>query len=118
MNNTQASATVFGFQFQINAAIYLLIKYFSKFEQIKVEGSQEDIELFLCNNTKIYAQVKSKEFPTKDNTGHSEKLKEALKTLSNVNDNGKYYLMYISNLEDNPLNSGTSEFNGISFFKI
>lgn len=117
MNNIQASATVFGFQFQINAAIYLMIKYFSKFEQIKVEGSQEDIELFLCNNTKIYAQVKSKEFPTKDNNGHSEKLKEALKTLSNVNDNGKYYLMYISNLEDNPLNSGTSEFNGISFLR-
>lgn len=117
MNSTQASATIFGFQFQINAAIYLMLKHFSDFDQIKVEGSQEDIELFLHNNTKIYAQAKSKEFPTKDNKGHSGKLKDALRTLSNVDDRGNYNLMYISNLEENPLNSGTKEFDGISFLK-
>lgn len=117
MNSTQASATVFGFQFQINAAIYLMLKYFSTFEQIKVEGKQEDIELNLNDNKKIYAQAKSKEFPTKDNNGHSKKLKEALKTLSEVKDKNKYELMYISNLEENPLNSGTNEFEGITFLK-
>lgn len=117
MNSTQASATIFGFQFQINAAIYLMLKHFSVFDQIKVEGSQEDIELFLHDNKKIYAPAKSKEFPTKDNKGHSEKLKDALRTLSNVDDRGNYNLMYISNLEENPLNSGTKEFDGISFLK-
>lgn len=117
MNSTQASATIFGFQFQINAAIYLMLKHFSDFDQIKIEGSQEDIELFLHDNKKIYAQAKSKEFPTKDNKGHSEKLKDALRTLSNVDDRGNYDLMYISNLEENPLNSGTKEFDGISFLK-
>ena len=117
MNSTQASATIFGFQFQINAAIYLMLKHFSDFDQIKIEGSQEDIELFLHDNKKIYAQAKSKEFPTKDNKGHSEKLKDALRTLSNVDDRGNYDLMYISNLEENPLNSGTKEFDGISSLK-
>lgn len=117
MNSTQASATIFGFQFQINAAIYLMLKHFSDFDQIKIEGSQEDIELFLHDNKKIYAQAKSKEFPIKDNKGHSEKLKDALRTLSNVDDRGNYDLMYISNLEENPLNSGTKEFDGISFLK-
>lgn len=117
MNSMQASATIFGFQFQINAAIYLMLKYFSDFDQIKIEGSQEDIELFLHDNKKIYAQAKSKEFPTKDNKGHSEKLKDALRTLSDVDDRGNYDLMYISNLEENPLNSGTKEFDGISFLK-
>lgn len=117
MNSTQASATIFGFQFQINAAIYLMLKYFSDFDQMKIEGSQEDIELFMHNNKKIYAQAKSKEFPTKDNKGHSEKLRDALRTLSNVEDKGNYDLMYISNLEENPLNSGTKEFDGISFLK-
>lgn len=117
MGKTQASATVFGFQFQINAAIYLMLKYFSTFEKIKVEGKQEDIELTLSDSKKIYAQAKSKEFPTKDNNGHSEKLKEALKTLSEINDKNQHELMYISNLEDNPLNSGTSEFEGITFLK-
>lgn len=116
MNNTQASATVFGFQFQINAAIYLMLKYFSDFNQIKVEGTQEDIEIFLCNR-KIYVQAKSKEYPTKDNKGHSEKLNEALRTLSNVKDKDVCDLMYISNLEDNPLNSGTTEFNDVSFVR-
>ena len=53
MNSTQASATIFGFQFQINAAIYLMLKHFSDFDQIKIEGSQEDIELFLHDNKKI-----------------------------------------------------------------
>ena len=117
MNSMQASATIFGFQFQINAAIYLMLKYFSDFDQIKIEWSQEDIELFLHDNKKIYAQAKSKEFPTKDNKGHSEKLKDALRTLSDVDDRGNYDLMYISNLEENPLNSGTKEFDGISFLK-
>lgn len=117
MRSTQASATIFGFQFQINAAIYLMIKYFSEFKQIKVEGNQEDIELFLHNNKKIYAQAKSKEFPTRDNKGHSEKLKEALRTLSSIEDKENYNLMYISNLEDNPLNSGTTEFDRVSFLR-
>ena len=39
MNSTQASATIFGFQFQINAAIYLMLKYFSDFDQMKIEGT-------------------------------------------------------------------------------
>lgn len=117
MGSTQASATVFGFQFQINAAIYLMLKYFSVFEKIKVEGKQEDIELTLNNKKKIFAQAKSKEFPTKDNAGHSLKLKEALRTLSYVKCKDEHELMYISNLEDNPLNSGTNEFNGVTFLK-
>lgn len=117
MSNSQASAVIFGFQFQINAAIYLMIKYFSDFDKIKVEGGQEDIEVFLHSNKKIYAQAKSKQFPTKDNKGHSEKLKEALRTLSNVDDYENHDLMYISNLEENPLNSGTKEFEGLSFLR-
>ena len=117
MRNIQASATIFGFQFQINSAIYLMIKNFSSFEKLKVEGEQEDIEIYLTGNQKIYAQAKSKEFPTKDNIGHSEKLAEALRTLSNVKDFNCKELIYINNLEDNPLNSGTDEFKGVTFLK-
>ena len=82
-----------------------------------MEGEQEDIEIYLTGNQKIYAQAKSKEFPTKDNKCHLAKLSEALRTLSNVKDFNCKELIYINNLEDNPLNSGTDEFKGVTFLK-
>ena len=43
--NRNASASAFGWQFQINIAIYLMIKYFGKFKEMKIEGEKEDIEI-------------------------------------------------------------------------
>ena len=40
-----------------------------------------------------------------------------MESLSDVNDNDSESLIYISNLEPNPLNSGTNEFELVSFFK-
>lgn len=34
--NRNASASAFGWQFQINIAIYLMIKYFGKFKEMKI----------------------------------------------------------------------------------
>ena len=60
--NRNASPSVFGYQFQINVAIYLMIKYFKEVEEIKIEGKNEDIEISLNNKEKIYAQAKAKEY--------------------------------------------------------
>lgn len=116
--NRNASASAFGWHFQINIAIYLMIKYFGKFKEMKIEGEKEDIEISLNNNKKIYAQAKSKQNINDGKTNsYSIKLKEALKSLSDVNDNDSESLIYISNLEPNPLNSGTNEFEFVSFLK-
>ena len=114
--NRNASASAFGWQFQINIAIYLMIKYFGKFKEMKIEGEKEDIEISLNNSRKIYAQAKSKQNINDGNTSsYPAKLKKALESLSDVNDSENF--IYISNLEPNPLNSGTNEFELVSFLK-
>ena len=116
--NRNASASIFGWQFQINVAIYLMFKYFKSFEEIKVEGANEDIEIALNNNKKIYAQAKSKEnIDVNDTSSYSSKLNKALDSLSDVRSDDIEKLMYISNLEPNPLNSGTREFELVTFLK-
>lgn len=116
--NRNASASAFGWQFQINIAIYLMIKYFGKFKEMKIEGEKEDIEISLNNSRKIYAQAKSKQNINDGNTSsYPAKLKKALESLSDVNDNDSESLIYISNLEPDPLNSGTNEFELVSFLK-
>ena len=116
--NRNASASAFGWQFQINIAIYLMIKYFGKFKEMKIERDKEDIEISLDNSKKIYAQAKSKQnINDGDTSSYSTKLRKALESLSDVNDNDSESLIYISNLEPNPLNSGTNEFELVSFFK-
>ncbi len=116
--NRNASASAFGWQFQINIAIFLMIKYFGKFKELKIEGIKEDIEISLSNNKKVYAQAKSKQNVNDgDTSSYSTKLKKALESLSEVNEDNSESLIYISNLEPNPLNSGTNEFELISFLK-
>ena len=66
--NRNASASAFGWQFQINIAIYLMIKYFGKFKEMKIEGEKEDNEISLNNSRKIYAQAKSKQNINDGNT--------------------------------------------------
>lgn len=81
-NTTEATSSIFGWQFQISASIYLMIKYFGRFKKLKVESMEEDIEIELENGKKIYAQAKSKQRPLDNNNDHSVKLNQALKTLS------------------------------------
>lgn len=113
-NSTEASSSIFGWQFQISASIYLMIKYFGRFEKMKLESKEEDIEITLENNKKIYAQAKSKQKPLDGNDGHSTKLNEALRTLSSKRKQDAEKLYYVNNLEPNPLNSGTNEFNDLT----
>lgn len=61
MSNKNRNASAFGWQFQINIAIFLMIKYFGKFKELKIEGIKEDIEIYLNNNKKVYVQAKSKQ---------------------------------------------------------
>jgi hypothetical protein len=54
-----AGAVIFGFEFQVDAAICLFIRSIENIDQIKVEGKFQDIELLMKDGSKTFCQVKS-----------------------------------------------------------
>lgn len=92
-----ASSSAFGWEFQVDAAIFLFIKYIDQIEKIVVEGKYQDIELICKNNKHIYAQAKS--ISNGSNENRKKKLEDAIISLAktpadtSLNDD----LLYISN---------------------
>lgn len=107
--NRNASSTNFGFQYQINVAIYFMFKYLKELKSIKVEGADEDVELTLKDSSKYMIQAKSNATNLDNNTNNSTKLREALESLSEADKRNVTRLYYVSNFT-NPLNSRTTEF--------
>lgn len=116
--NRNATSTNFGFQFQINVAIYFMFHYLKDIYNIKVEGEKEDIEVVLKDKTKYMIQAKSKTKDIYDNSGNSQKLKQALLSLAEADGDNVRYLFYASNMV-NPLTTSTTEFEkyGITVMK-
>ncbi len=104
MSNNCAAPSLFGWDFQINAAIAILIDNMSDIEEVRLEGSKQDIEITLSNNKKIYAQAKSVE-KAGDYSNVKKHLTNALISLnkhaSDSTDDVKQFI-YITNSE-NPL---------------
>jgi hypothetical protein len=95
--NRNASASLFGWNFQVNAAIVLMLKNIKDAKKIKIEGELEDVEITLNTEKVIYAQAKSSEkiYPPND---PSDKLKKAIKTLNDASKKGNHEkLIYITN---------------------
>ena len=59
MGDRNASPSAFGWDFQANAAILLMLENIREADKVRVEGADEDIEITLKDKTKIYSQVKS-----------------------------------------------------------
>lgn len=91
--NRCADASVFGWDFQINSAIYLFLKNIDDISRIKVEGEKEDIELYLDNEKKIYAQVKGVQDPY-DDKNLKAKLDKAIQTLNEACDSNSKLIYY------------------------
>lgn len=104
MGTRNASSSAFGWDFQVNAAIFLMIENIKDADKVRVEGADEDIEIYLNNNTKIYSQAKSVVKPD-DYSNVNEKLSSALETLNLAAQNGDGSLFtYITN-SPNPFNN-------------
>ena len=103
MENRNASASAFGWDFQANAAILLMLENIQEAEKVRVEGKDEDIEITLADKTKIYSQVKAVIKP--DDYSHViAKLTAALETMNQAASNGDGCLYtYITN-SPNPFN--------------
>lgn len=104
MSGRNASASAFGWDFQANSAILLMLENIRDAKCVRVEGVDEDIEITLQDKTKVYVQAKAVEKP--DDTSHViEKLTKALETLSDAAKNGDGRLFtYVTN-SSNPFNN-------------
>lgn len=95
--DSDASASAFGWDFQVNAAIFLFLKYLKDVDYLKVEGKHQDIEIKLKDSSKIFAQAKSIQNGSNDN--RKKKFEDAIislaKTPVDYKNNDK--LLYVSN---------------------
>ncbi|MBQ2643175.1 MAG: hypothetical protein IJF94_05165 [Eubacterium sp.] len=104
MSKRNASSALFGWDFQVNSAILLMLENIKDAKRIRVEGADEDIEITLEDKSKIYAQVKAVEKPG-DTSNVIGKLTKALETLSVASKNGDGRLFtYVTN-SNNPFNN-------------
>lgn len=110
-NSSNASPEVFGFDFQVNATIFLLLDNIKEVKTIRMEGSSEDIELTLNNGSQIMAQAKGIVKGSSDFSNVRRNLTKAIQTLSSADNKSVEQLILITNSK-NPLNENTSR----SFF--
>ena len=106
----RADQVMFGFEFQVNAAIILMLRNIKSLDTIRIEGNYEDIELQLTDGEKILAQAKGVQLGSSDFHNVRANLKKALKTLSeggNKATNVKQ-LIFITN-SFNPFNEEASK---------
>lgn len=108
MRDRRAHAVLFGFDFQVNAAIILMLENIKELKSLRLEGEKEDIELTLENGEKILAQAKSVERASSDFSNVRKNLRKALTTLSEgTKKRNVKQLIFITN-SPNPFNDDNS----------
>lgn len=106
--NRYANSVLFGFDFQSNAAIVLMIENIADMETIKIEG-EEDIEIGLNDGSFVLAQAKSVVNSSTDFANVRQKGKKAIESLSDASQRLKAKrLVYISN-SPNPFKDDASK---------
>lgn len=82
MADRRASKVLFGFDFQINAAIVLMLENINDLESLRLESDLEDIDLTLSNGQHILAQAKAVVNGSTDFQNVRRNLQKALTSLS------------------------------------
>jgi hypothetical protein len=59
MTSRRADATLFGFDFQVNAAIVLMLDNVRELKSLRLESEYEDIDIELVSGKHILAQAKA-----------------------------------------------------------
>lgn len=116
----RADAVVFGFDFQVNAAIVLFLENVKNAKSLRLEGDYEDIEIEMDNGEYILAQAKAVERASDDFANVRANMKKAITTLSEGSHktNAKELIMVTNS--PNPFNNDSkSAFYGPSkrFYK-
>lgn len=108
MKNRRANAVLFGFDFQRNAAIVLMLENIQELCSVRLEGNEEDIELTLENGQKILAQAKAIEKSSSDFSHVRENLKKALVSLSEGSQKTDVQQLILITNSPNPFNDAKS----------
>jgi hypothetical protein len=114
----RAHAVLFGFDFQVNAAIVLMLDYIIELEYLRLEGNFEDIELTLSEGKTILAQAKAIERASSDFQNVRKNLEKALASLSEgCKDNPDVKKVIFITNSPNPLREEASSkcFYGLSY---
>lgn len=108
MKSRRANSVLFGFDFQVNAAIVLMLENIKELRSLRLEGNEEDIELTLDSGKKILAQAKAVEKSSSDFNNVRKNLKKALTSLSEgAQKTETQQLIFITN-SPNPFNDSES----------
>ncbi len=119
MATRAATATTFGFDFQANAAIVIMLDNIKEMRSIRLEG-EEDIELILEDGSYILAQAKAVEKSSSDFSHVTKNYKKALASLAdgekNCGTNNVKQLIFVTN-SPRPLGGKQNDsiFYGASF---
>lgn len=109
MKSLNASASAFGWDFQSNVAIMLMLKNIVKASKVKVEGQSEDVEITLSNGKMLMTQVKAVVKP--DDYSHvKENLKAGLRTLNNASKLTDVEQLFFVTNSPNPFNDTNTMF--------
>ena len=105
----RATAVMFGFDFQVNAAIVLMLENIESLKSLRLEGNFEDIELELDTDEYILAQAKAVEKSSTDFKNVRTNLHKAMISLSEgAQKTNAKQLILITN-SPNPLNENESK---------
>lgn len=100
MAGTNASDSIFGWDFQINAAIILMLEDIENVQKVRVEGQTEDIEITMTDGEFIFSQAKALSDPSSTKNVR-KKLSDGLGTLNQAaKQSGVCKLIYITNAYD------------------
>ena len=104
----RADAVLFGFDFQVNAAIVLMLENIKELQSLRLESENEDIDIELYSGSHILAQAKAIVNSSTDFTNVRSNLKKALETLSEGSKKVKTEKLILITNSPNPLNEDAS----------
>lgn len=107
--NRRANAVLFGFDFQVNAAIVIMLENIEEFKSVRLEGNHEDIEVELDNGEFILAQAKAIEKSSTDFKNVRRNLKKSLLSLSDGSRNVNVKELILITNSPNPLNDNDTK---------
>lgn len=105
-----ASSVIFGFAFQVNAAIILMLDNVIDLKSLHLEGNYEDIQIELNNGQHILAQAKSVVNSSSDFRNVRKNLKKVLEFLSAGNQEIAVKQLILIKNSPNPLKDDRSKY--------
>lgn len=82
IKNRRANSVIFGFDFQVNSSIVLMLENIRVMDSLILEGNNEDIEIKLNDGSLILAQAKAVEKSSSDFRNVIKNFKKSLQSLS------------------------------------